>query len=157
MKRKKKRPRVFVWTGGQPADMRALRACADALPALPAPTYLRRAAQITYQWGPQRFEIQAAACSLRSAPWGDKPVTWLHCKARPTAEIWRDETTNLTTALIPAAYITDIRSGMTFRLWRVNAAGDLGVFPPNYPAPAGALSLPEVERALAELLAPERN
>jgi hypothetical protein len=120
---------------------------------------LRRAAQITYQWGPQRFEIQAVACSLRTAPWGDKEVTWLHCKARPTAEVRPDGPTILTTALIPAAYVTDVRPGMTFQLSRFDStgAGDLGVFPPSHPAPVGALSLAEIERALAELLTPERN
>jgi hypothetical protein len=108
---KRKRKRICVWTGGQPGYTKAVQARANALPALPSPTPLRRAAQITYEWGPQRFTIFAAACSLRTTRWGNERVTWLHCKAREAVEVRPDQPVGLMTALIPAAYVTSLGPG----------------------------------------------
>ena len=130
---------------------------ADALPLLPAPVPLRRAAHIEYRWGDTSFEIFATACSLRTTMWGSEQMTWLHCKAMTIAEIEPDQPTGLMNVLIPAHYVTGIKPGPTFRLGRSRKGNDLGVFPPNRPAPAEALPLAEVERLLTGLLAPERN
>ena len=152
-----KRPHIFVWTGGHPVDPERDRHMADGIPAFPAPDPLRRAALIEYFWGEARFEIVASACSVRTAPWGSEPVTWLHCKAKQTAAMTPGEATTLMTVLIPAHYVTGIGPGPTFRIGHSGPSDDLGVFPPNQPAPAAALPLAEVERVLTDLLTPERN
>jgi hypothetical protein len=103
------------------------------------------------------FTILATACSLRTTPWGDGQVTWLHCKARETGDVRPDQPVDLITVLIPAAYVTSVGAGPPFHLTRGGGSERLGVFPPNQPAPAGALALAEVERALADLLLVERN
>ena len=84
-------------------------------------------------------------------------MTWLHCTAMRTAEIKPDEPTNLMSVLIPAHYVTGVKPGTTFRLSRSRRPDEIGVFPPNQPTPDDALSLPDLERALTELLTPERN
>ena len=150
-------PHIFVWTGGQPVDPQRDRHAADGIPAFPDPAPLRRAALIEYFWGQARFEIVASACSVRTAPWGGEPVTWLHCKAKQTATLTPDEPTDLMTVLIPAHYVTGIGPGPTFRIAQSRHSDDLGVFPPNQPTPAAALPLEEVERVLTDLLTPERN
>jgi hypothetical protein len=152
-----KRQKICIWTGGQAGDWEEFRAYAEALLPLPGPTPLRRAALIKYWWGPVEFTIFASACSLRTTRWGDEQVTWLHCKARETVEVRPDEPVGVITVLFPAAYITSIGPGPTFHLKRGRDGEDIGVFPPNQPAPAGALPLAEVERALADLLLVERN
>jgi hypothetical protein len=152
-----RRQRVFIWTGGQSGSGEGCRSLADALPVLPAPAPLHRAARIAYQWGDAQFEILATACSLRTTLWGSESITWLHCKAMRTAEIHPDGPTDLMPILIPARYVTAVEPGPAFRIVRSRESEDLGVFPPNQPPPASALPLPEVDRALTELLAPERN
>jgi hypothetical protein len=153
-----KQQKIFVWTGGQPArDGEASRANAEALLPLPEPTPLRKAALIKYRWGAAEFTILASACSLRTTAWGGGQMTWLHCKAQQVEAVRPDEPTGLMTALIPAPYVTSVGPGPTFHLTRGSGNEDIGVFPPNQPAPAGALPLAEVERALAELLLVERN
>jgi hypothetical protein len=94
---------------------------------------------------------------VRTTAWGSETMTWLHCKAMNVVEITPDEPTNLMTVLIPEHYVTAIRPGPTFRVSRGGPSEDLGVFPPNQPAPAESLPLAEVERILVSLLAPERN
>lgn len=85
-------------------------------------------------------------------------MTWLHCKASQTAAIASEGPTGLMTVLFPAHYVTAIRPGLAFQIRRSRKSeDDIGVFPPNQPAPEDALPLPEVERVLTELLAPERN
>lgn len=150
------KPRANVWKGSQPCP-EGCQEMADALPALPDPAPLQWAAQIEYSWGETRFTILATACSLRAAPWGNEPMTWLHCKAMTVREITPNEPTSLITALIPAHYVTGIKPGSTFRFSGSLKSGELGVFPPIHPAPEHALSLEEVERTLTELLTPERN
>jgi hypothetical protein len=147
----------YIWTGGQAHAAAECLPLAEALPWLPDPTPLRRAAHISYQWGDMRFDIWATACSVRTTPWGGALMTWLHCKAMNTVEIRPEEPTRLMTVLIPAAYVTSIRPGPTFRLTQSQLSADLGVFPPNRPDPAASLPLAEVEHILAGLLAPERN
>jgi hypothetical protein len=107
--------------------------------------------------GETPFDIWATACSLRTAAWGGVPMTWLHCKAMTAAGITPEEPTGLMAVLIPAVYVTGIRPGPTFRVTRSRVCEDLGVFPPNRPAPSGSLLLTENERGLERLLAPERN
>jgi hypothetical protein len=152
-----KEQQVFIWTGGQPRSAGGCLQLAEAIPLLPPPAPLRRAAHITYHWGEAKFDIWATACSVRTTAWGSGQVTWLHCKAMNTAEIKPEEPTNLMTALIPAHYVTGIRPGPTFRLNRSGRSPDLGVFPPNQVAPADSLPLAEVDRILTGLLEPERN
>jgi hypothetical protein len=156
-----KKQRAFVWTGGQPCP-EGCQEMADALPLLPTPAPLRRAAHIEYQWGKMKFTALATACSVRTTAWGGEQVAWLHCKAMNIAEIKPDEPTGIMTVLIPVYYVTVIKPGPTFRLTGSRKSEDLGVldlgvFPPNYPAPAQALPLSEVERVLEQLLEPERN
>jgi hypothetical protein len=153
-----KKQQVFIWTGGNPDGFKGCEGKADTLPFLPAPTPLRRAALIAYQWGETKFEIAATACSLRTTPWGSEQVTWLHCKASQTEELTFDEPTRLTTVLFPAHYVTAIKPGTTFHLAQSRKFEcDVGVFPPNQPTPPDALPLAEVERVVTELLIPERN
>jgi hypothetical protein len=110
-----------------------------------------------YQWGETTFEILAAACSVRTAPWGAEPMAWLHCKAIQTAEIRPEAPTGLMNVLFPVDYVTAIEPGPTFRLARARPPEDIGVFPPNQLSPEDAVPLAEVERVLADLLAAERN
>jgi hypothetical protein len=153
-----KRQTVFLWTGGHPEGAKGCEGLADTLPDFPRPAPLRRSALIEYHWGEMKFEIVAAACSVRTTAWGAGQVTWLHCKARQTTATEPDEFVGLMTVLFPAAYVTRIQPGPTFRLGvSRKSEDDIGVFPPNQPAPVGALPLSEVERVLTELLAPERN
>jgi hypothetical protein len=149
--------RIFIWEGGQPHIVEGCQEWAEMIPPLPEPAPLGRTAHISYRWGEMAFNILATACSLRTTVWGDGSMTWLHCKAKPIAEITPDESTGMMTALIPASYVTSIQPGPTFRLNRSRPSVDLGVFPPVWPAPAGSLPLAEVERILEELLTPERN
>jgi hypothetical protein len=153
-----KRQKVFLWTGGQPDGARGCEGRVDTLPDLPAPTPLRRSAIIEYRWGEAKFECAATACSLRTTPWGNEQVTWLHCKAMQTEAITPDEPTGLMTVLFPAQYVTAVRPGPTFHIGQSRKSeDDIGVFPPNQPVPAGALPLAEVDRLVTELLTPERN
>jgi hypothetical protein len=153
-----KRQRVSIWTGGRPDGAKGCREMADALPFVPAPTPLRQAAVIAYQWGETKFEIVATACSVRTTPWGSEQMTWLHCKARQTAHVLFDEPTGLMTVLFPAHYVTGIKPGPTFRIKKSRKSeDDIGLFPPNQPTPADGLPLSEIERAITELLIPERN
>lgn len=69
-----------IWTGGGPFDPEDGRR-AEAIPPLPAPAPLPRAAVISYWWGKVAFEMAAVACSVRTTPWGARKMTWLHCKA----------------------------------------------------------------------------
>lgn len=85
-------------------------------------------------------------------------MTWLHCKAIPTADMKFDEPTGLMTVLFPAHYVTGIKPGPTFRVGQSRKPeDDIGVFPPNQPTPADPLPLSEVERVVTQLLALERN
>jgi hypothetical protein len=152
-----KRQLVCIWTGGKPDSAKGCEMLAKALPDLPDPDPLCRAALIDFHWGNTHFEIVATACSIRCIAWGSKELTWLHCKAMRTAEIKADEKTSLIAVLIPAHYVTRIRPGPTFRIGRSRKSQDLGLFPPNKPAPVDAVPLAEVERVITELLAPERN
>jgi hypothetical protein len=147
----------FIWTGGKSQPSKDCQQMVDALPFLPAPQPLRRAALIRYQWGVARFEIVTSACSLRATPWGSEQMIWLYCKAVQTASIKPEGDTPLMNVLIPAHYVTAIGPGPTFRITHSGKSDDVGVFPPNHPTPEGALPLEHVERVLADLLAPERN
>jgi hypothetical protein len=148
---------IFIWTGGQLDRGDESGRLAEALPLLPAPAPLLRAAQIQYYWGDTKFDIWATACSVRTTAWGVAEMTWLHCKAMHVPEIKPDEPTNLATVLIPVYYVTSIQPGPTFRLSRSQPSEELAIFPPNRPAPEKRLALEEVERCLTALLAPERN
>jgi hypothetical protein len=154
----KRQQNIFLWTGGRPESAKGSQEKADALPLLPAPAILHRTALIEYYWGETRFEILATACSVRITPWGDEQMTWLHVKARPTAEIKFGEPVGLMTVVFPAHYVTRIQPGPTFQ----QATGgepsrDLGVFPPNQPPPDDALALWEVERVIVELMEPAED
>src|SRR5262245_329627 len=120
--------RVFIWTGGQSAEATEDQQLAEALPLLPPPAPLQRAAHIEYRWGATPFAIWATACSVRTTAWGGEQMTWLHCQAMNVAEITPEEPTGLMTVLIPASYITGIRPGPAFRVSRSRPAEDLGVF-----------------------------
>ena len=148
--------RANIWKGKQPLP-EGCKEMADALPLLPDPAPLRRAAQIEYHWGDTKFTVWAVACSLRVTAWGGEQMTWLHCKAWETAGIKPDVPTGVISVLIPAHYVTAIKPGPTFRLGGRRSSDELGVFPPHHPAPAHALPLSEVERLVEELLTPERN
>jgi hypothetical protein len=152
-----KKQRICLWTGGEASIGAACQSLANTLPEFPDPLPLYRTAYIEYRWGATKFEIVATACSPRITSWGDEQMTWLHCKAMQTAAIKPDETTSLMNVLIPAHYITTIKPGPTFRLHRSRHCEDIGVFPPIQPTPADAVPLEEIERVIAELLAPERN
>jgi hypothetical protein len=149
------RQHVLVWTGGRPAGPGQGGHAADDLPIFPAPAPLGRAALIEYYWGNARFEIVAAACSARLALWAGEAVNWLHCRAIQTATMRPGDPARLMNVLIPAHYVTRIEPGPTFRRNQTGQPNEIGVFPPDQPAPAAALPLAEVERALADLLLPQ--
>jgi hypothetical protein len=132
---------------------------ADVASSLPPPTPLCRGLRIDYQWGGQKFEIVATACSIRTTFWEDagRDITWLHCKAIQTMNIHGDEPVGLMTVLIPAHYVTRAEPGPTFRLLQSEGRGDLGVFPPNQPPPASPVPLDELERTIAALVDPRLN
>ncbi len=144
------KPRFFIWTGGQPGNPED-GPRVETLPSFPDPDPLPRSALITYWWGKTRFEIAAYACSVRTTPWGDEPMTWLHCKAAEVSAIKSEEPPRTMTRLIPAHYVTEVTPGPTFQINQRGTSGDIGLFPPNQPAPPHALPLPEIERALAGL------
>ncbi len=143
-----------IWTGGRPESVREIQEKAKALPLLPAPAPLWCLAIIEYQWGDSRFEVLATACSVRITPWGRGQMTWLHCKARPTAEVRVGEPFSTYTVLIPAHYVTAIEPGPVFQASEGRRPEVLGLFPPNQPPPLNALPLEEVERVIVEVMAP---
>ncbi len=149
-----KRQTIFLWTGGRPESAKGSQEKADALPLFPAPAALHRTALIEYHWGETRFEILATACSVRITRWGNEQMTWLHCKARPIADIQFGKPIGLMTVLFPAHYVTGIGPGPTFQAARSQLSRDLGVFPPNQPPPEDALPLWEIERVIVELMEP---
>jgi len=59
--------------------------------------------------------------------------------------------------LIPAHFVTSIKTGFSYHIQTRRQSDDLGVFPPNQPTPANALPLSEIERVLLELQTTERN
>lgn len=144
------RQRFFIWTGGGPGDPES-GPRADALPELPAPDPLPRAAVITYWWGETRFEIVASAGSVRTTPWGAGRMTWLHCKAVQAGEIKPSGPTGQTTVLVPAQYVTAVVPGPPYQITRRGESADIGLFPPIHPTPPKALLPDEIERALAGL------
>jgi len=147
----------IIWTGGRFQPSKECEQKVRALPSLPPPVPLRRAALIHYQWGDAPFEIVATACSVRTTPWESDKMIWLQCKAMQTAAIKPEPDTGLMNVLIPAQYVTGIGPGPTFQIARSGKSDDVGVFPPSQPTPEGALPLEVVERVLGELLTPERN
>ena len=153
-----KRQRILLWTGGHPDGAKGCEGKTDTLPYLLAPAPLRCSVIIEYQWGPAKFEVVAGACSVRSTPWGSEQMTWLHCKAAQTTKIRFDEPVGLMTILFPAHYVTGIRLGPAFHPGRRRPyEDDIGVFPPNQSAPADALPLADIERFIAQLVAPEQT
>jgi hypothetical protein len=145
-------PRFFIWTGGSddhdPDDF----ARADALPALPAPDPLPRAARITFWWGRAQFEVLAVACSVRTTAWGSGRVTWLHCEQTRASAAETDAPSRMTNTLIPAGYVTAVTPGPSYhRDGLGRSSGDVAVYPPRHPPPPHALPLAAVERALAGL------
>lgn len=152
------RQRLNFWTGGLPHGAEGCEEMAAGFPAFAPPARLSRAVRVVFQWGGARFEFAVAACSVRTAPWGREPMAWLHCKAAQTSAITPDEPTRVMTLLIPAHYVTAVWPGPALRFARHrNVEEEIGVFPPNQPAPADALPLSEIERAITDLLVPERN
>lgn len=152
-----KRQRFITWTGGQRRGSQESQRLAEALPYLPPPAPLFRAALIEYQWGAAKFEIVSTACSVRATPWGSEEMIWLHCKAMQTVMIQAEQPTGLMSVLIPAHYVTGIQPGPAYRIVNTRRGQDIGIFPPNQVTPASAVPLAQIERALAELRTPERN
>jgi hypothetical protein len=144
------RHRFFIWTGGGPGGPEDGQR-AEAIPLLPVPDPLPRAALITYWWGKARFEFVATACTVRTTPWGAGQMTWLHCKGAQPAAIKPDAPTGEMVFLIPAQYVTGVKPGPTYQITDRHPTDDIGLFPPSHPAPPHALPLPEIERALAGL------
>jgi hypothetical protein len=126
----------------------------DLAASLPPPTPLRQGLLIHFQWGEQKFECVAIACSVRTTFWEDlrRDVTWLHCKAIQTLAIEPDGRGRLMNVLIPAHYVTRAAPGPTFRLTQLGGRGDLGIFPPNQPPPPDPIPLPDLERLIAGLV-----
>jgi hypothetical protein len=144
--------RFLIWTGGGRGDPEA-GPRSNAIPVLPAPAPLPRAALITYWWGKTRFEMAASACSVRTTLWGTGQMTWLHCKAVQTLAIKPDASAEMRNVLIPAHYVTAVKPGPTYQITHCRTSGDIGLFPPTHPAPPHALPLTEIERALQGLAA----
>jgi hypothetical protein len=121
---------------------------------LPPPTPLRQGLLIRYQWGEQKFEIIASACSIRTTFWKETgtDVTWLHCKAVQTMAIRPDGSGDMMNVLIPAHYITHVEPGPKYRIARSRPSRDLGIFPPNQPTPASSFPLAELERVISGLV-----
>jgi hypothetical protein len=152
-----KRQHVLVWTGGSDRLTKQCQPMANALPDFPDPVPLSQTALIEYQWGKTHFDIFVTACSLRNAAWGDEVMPWLHCKGMQTSHINPKGPTSQIMVLIPAHFVTSIKTGTSYRIVNPRQCDDLGVFPPNQPTPVDALPLAEVERVLMELQTTERN
>jgi hypothetical protein len=138
-----------IWCGGQAGDPEDFGRAAAIAP-LPAPTPLPRIAFITHWWGKTRLRFAAAACSVRTTPWGNGSMTWLHFKGREMTD-GPDERTATITVLVPAHHVTAVQPGPEYTLKPGGPGGVIGLFPPRQPAPPHALPLAEVERALAGL------
>jgi hypothetical protein len=149
-----KQQTIFLWTGGAPESARGCEGMADHLRFLPAPARLRRAAHIAFRWGESTFELLAGACSVRITSWGDRQMTWLHCKAIPIGEVRFGAVNAMQAILFPAHYVTAIVPGPPCHTTASQLSGDLGVFPPTQPPPDNALALREIERLLVELMDP---
>jgi hypothetical protein len=147
---------VFVWSLGDPDGGKAALPLAEALPPLPPQRPLGRSAEVVFCWGDQMQWLIATAGELVPTDWGTSAVTWLHLKAAPWDEVRAGEAAGLRSVLVPVRYVVGILPGPAFTPARF-AEADLAAFPPTKPTPAGALPLAEVERVLAELLAPELN
>ncbi|HEY7313504.1 MAG TPA: hypothetical protein VH643_29405 [Gemmataceae bacterium] len=152
-----KKQHICLWTGGQNHIAGQCQRMAESLPDFPDPVPLAQTALIEYQWGKTHFDIFVTACSLRNATWGDEEMTWLHCKGHQTSHINPAGATSQMMVLIPAHFVTSIKTGTSYRIANLRHTDDLGVFPPNQPTPADALPLVEVERVLMELQTTERN
>ncbi|MBX9624467.1 MAG: hypothetical protein K2X82_11720 [Gemmataceae bacterium] len=149
------RPQFLIWTGGgplDPEDGRRTEALAD-LPDLPDPEPLPRSALITHWWGYSRFEFAVVACSVRTTAWGDGRTTWLDYKGTQVTDAVPDGSATTKRFLVPAQYVTDVRPGPTYTITTRGTGGEIGLYPPNRPAPPHALPLSAVERGLAELSA----
>ncbi len=143
---------VLIWTGGQPGDPEDGR-LAEAIPLLPDPEPLPRAALVTHWWGQARFQTAVYACSIHTTPWGNREMTWLHIKGKQMTDGVIDGSAPTMNLLVPTQYITGVRPGPDYKLASRGPAGAVGLFPPSQPAPPHVLPLSEIERAFAGLSA----
>lgn len=120
----------------------------DHFSKLPEPEMLPRSVIVEYSWGTSRFEVICTACSIRAVPDSGEMVTWLHCKACPTEKLQSRSKLKMMTIAVPVQYITGIRPGPRFRIGTRTRTEDVGVFPPDHPAPDPHLTLAEIEHAI---------
>jgi hypothetical protein len=122
---------------------------------LPEPVALQRIAIVKYRYGDQRFEFFCWCCSVRREAWEDtgEETTWLHLKGRQAFGGQMVNKTSLT-LLVPTRYITSIELGPEFQLTRSRMSADIGVFPPDRPAPDGVMRLSEIESVITKLQIP---
>ena len=127
--------------------------------SLPPPRPLQQGVLIHYQWGKQKFEIVAMACTICTLAWEEteEEFTWLHCKAVEMPVVKSDGSAIAMNVLIPAQYVTRAEPGPTFRITEPKKKGDLGIYPPNQPTPENPVPLAELERIIAGLLDPSLN
>jgi hypothetical protein len=122
---------------------------------LPEPVTLKRFGIVKYRRGDQNFEVFCWACSVRKEVWEDtgEETTWLHLKGCQafTGQIVDKSGVTL---LVPTKYVTAIEPGPAFQQTRKRTSADVGVFPPDSPAPDGAMSLSEIRRVIADLQIP---
>jgi hypothetical protein len=122
---------------------------------LPEPVALKRLAIVKYRCGDQDFELFCWACSVRKEAWEDtgEETTWLHLKGRQAFKGQMADKPGLT-LLVPTKYITSVEAGPAFRQTRKRTSATVGVFPPDKPSPNGTMSLPDIERVVADLQIP---
>ena len=116
------------------------------------PPNLKRSAIVEYTWRAEQFRLVLSAAEVRDEPWetGDI-VSWLYCKGFQIHSNVSDLSgaKNTMTFLIPAAYVTSIENGPTFRIQKTKKTEDIGVFPPIHPAPPNALSIQVVKQRIS--------
>jgi hypothetical protein len=122
---------------------------------LPEPVALKRLAIVKYSYGDQHFELFCWACSVQREAWEEtgEETTWLHLNGR---QAYGGRMTDMpgVTLLVPTKYITSIEAGPAFKQTRKRTSANVGVFSPDKPPPDGTMSLPDIERVLAELQIP---
>jgi hypothetical protein len=124
----------------------------DRYSQLPEPLELKRAAMIQFTWGDQEHECLCHACSLVRDIWDEigEMTEWLHIKAYQmmNGRIVGNQSLKL---LVPAKYVTFAGEGPEFQLAKRRTSANVGVFPPNPPAPSNAMDVSLVRDAVAAL------
>jgi hypothetical protein len=125
---------------------------ADKYERLPEPTDLKQLAAVTFRCGGQTFDAYCWAASVRTEVWEDtgEETTWLHLKGRQVFNGQMTDKPSLT-LLVPTKYVTSIKPGPALQRTRRRTSEGIGLFPPDQPSSADAMSLPAIMEAVSKL------